>query len=55
MQVELEPVPLHLEPPTAQEFHTDLQQLFSAGEAHSLLEKLGQHGLLHQTDIFASA
>lgn len=39
-QVELEPVPLHLEPPTAQEFHTDLQQLFSAGEAQPNLKEL---------------
>ena len=32
-QVQLEPVPLQLEPPTAQEFHADLQQLFSTGTA----------------------
>ncbi len=37
-QVQLEPVPLHLEPPTAQEFHTDLQQLFSTGEGRSPAE-----------------
>ena len=34
-QVQLEPVPLQLEPPTAQEFHADLQQLFSTGPACS--------------------
>ena len=44
MQVELEPVPLHLDPPTAQEFHTDLQQLFTAGEAHSSQRAHGSKG-----------
>ena len=32
-QVHLEPAQLHLEPPTAQQFHTDLQELFSTGAA----------------------
>ena len=32
-QVHLEPAQLQLEPPTAQQFHTDLQELFSTGAA----------------------
>jgi hypothetical protein len=33
LDVKLEPAVLHLDPPSAQQFHTDLQGLFSAGGA----------------------
>ena len=31
LQIHLEPATLRLEPPTAEQFHTDLQELFTTG------------------------
>ncbi len=41
LEVQLEPAALHLDPPTAQQFHSDLQDLFDTGNYPlNLLKKM---------------